>query len=562
MFLLIIGLHRAPYHHTGAAVIKETDEGLEVVAISQERLDRIKDSGNNPDVAIDYCLNAVGVGSLDDVDLIVSDYIYKPDLQNDRQLGLRNALSMLKRNFKDFDKKHAISEEKVRFVNHHMAHACSAFYPSGFSDSAVLIVDGHGTLMAGIDAKEKDPHGAFETQSIFIAEDGKIKRLASSSMTGIGMFYSAFTYFLGFGNMQEGKTMGLAPLGADFRENYLKFSQNYCGIDIDYSDLVNIWGEDRNFVKAEYLEPCRDKQHQTNPYYSRIAWEVQNETEKAMLHLAHYARELTGNNRLCLAGGVALNSVANYAIKQAGVFNDIWVQPASSDTGIPLGCALYGYYHLCEGRKRWEMKHAYLGRNYTQDEIKQAIQSVSDVVAYTEDTDYKQAANLLASGKIVGWFHGGSEYGPRALGHRSILVDPRKAKNKDTLNARVKFREAFRPFAPVVPEEHAHEYFDLDKSSPFMLMVAPIRSEKQDIIPAVTHVDGTGRVQTVTKRDNGLFYDLVVAFGKMTGVPVLLNTSFNVAGDPIVETPEDAIRCFLNTNIDVLILDHFLLRKK
>ncbi len=280
-----------------------------------------------------------------------------------------------------------------------------------------------------------------------------------------------------------------------------------------------------------------------------------------MLRIAQHIKAETGMRNLCIAGGVGLNSVANDKIAKSGVFDNVWIQPAASDAGIPLGCALHGYYQLAGGTRKWHMTNAYLGKEYDNQEIISALMSFGDAIAFDEDASYRRMANLLSEGKIVGLFTGSSEYGPRALGHRSILMDPRKAENKDILNARVKFREAFRPFAPAVLEEFAHEYFDLEYPSPFMLLVAKATEKAKKTIPAVVHTDGTGRVQTVTQRENGSYYDVIRAFHQLTGVPVLLNTSFNIAGEPIVETPTDAIRTFIKTNIDYLVMEGFMVSK-
>ena len=559
--MLILGVHRDPYHNTGAAVLYDDGIEIKIVAISQERLDRKKDSAEYPDAAIDYCLNAFGAESTDDCDLIVSDYIFRREWHNDRSSSIRSALSHSRNFAKRIGINHSIPADNIEFVNHHLAHACSAFYSSGMEESAILVVDGHGTLANGADFNPKSTHSAFETQSLFIGEKGSITCLESSASTGIGMMYQAFTNFLDFGHLQEGKTMGLAPYGSTSKEKLIQFKTTFKGMDTDYSYLVDIWDKNKP-VKQSDLVPWNNLLNQTNSYYSRIAYEVQAETERAMLHLTQYAKKKTNKKSLCLTGGVALNSVANNSIVKDKSFDEVFIQPASSDTGIPLGCALHGYYHLMGGERPWRMEHAYLGRPYSENEIKEAINKNITDLEVTIDSDYKMTAELLANGHIVALFNGASEYGPRALGHRSIVVDPRKAENKDILNSKVKNREAFRPFAPSVLLNRASEFFDLDTQSPFMLLVPKVQPNKLSVLPAITHVDGTARVQTVTKKQNGLYFDLIKAFETLTGVPVLLNTSFNVAGEPIVETPEEAIQCFLKNKMDVLVLEHYLLKKK
>jgi carbamoyltransferase len=569
--MLILGIHRDPYHSTGAAVLCEDGARLRVVAVSQERVDRIKHSHAYPDEAIDYCLKTVGAESVTDCDMVVADYIFRPDWRTFQHYqpyqppGLYSALRFHLSRVRRLRKiTHRIPPNKVYFVNHHLAHAYAAFCGSGFEEAAILVVDGHGSVAPGVrvSAGMRPGNEMFETQSLFVGRKGKIELLEYSAKTGVGMMYEAFTKFLGFGELEEGKTMGLAPYGAGVNGRHVEFRAEFTGMETDYSSLVDIFAPRGSWVKPAGLTPCTRRGDQTNPYYSRIAWEVQNETESAMLHLARHARVTTGQRNLCLSGGVALNSVANYKILQAGLFDNIWIQPASSDSGIPLGCVLYGYYRLAGGRSPWSMEHAYLAREYSDEEIERAISEQAAHVRWSLNGTARRTAELLAQGQIVGWLQGASEYGPRALGHRSILVDPRKAENRDILNARVKHREGFRPFAPAVLLERSEDYFDLSVPSPFMLLVPPVRNSRRKEIPAVVHVDGTGRVQTVTRGQNDAFFDLVHAFHEITGVPVVLNTSFNLSGEPIVETPQDALRSFLSTQMDALVVGKFLVTKR
>ena len=558
--MIILGVH-SKLHHTGACIVREKGESLEVVAISQERVDRVKDSSAYPGEAIEYCLNAFNLKSLDECDHIVFDYFYNPQWLNDRPQKdtIKAKLSFLKNRF---SVKHKVPVNKVTFINHHVAHAYSAFYPSGLDEAAVLIVDGHGTAINPIKKGGQRYSGVYETQSLYEATRDGINLVETTCRPGLGMMYSAFTRFLGFKNYQEGKTMGLAPYGGKYSEKHIAFDPEHSGIVTDYSNITDFGAKEGKWILDNKLKPCTTKSDQVNRFYSRIAWEVQDELENGMLSLAKHAKELTGAKNLCIAGGVGLNCVANNRIVQEGLYENVWIQPASSDAGIPLGCALYGYYNLAKGRKKWTMKDAYLGNEYREEDIREALNSFSEYVHFDEDANYEKTAKLLADGAIVALLHGKSEYGPRALGHRSILVDPRKAENKDILNARVKFREAFRPFAPAVLEEFVDDYFEVKCPSPFMLCVAKAKEKGIKEIPAVIHEDDTGRLQTVNKADNGLFYDVIKAFYKLTGVPVLLNTSFNVAGEPIVETPMDAIKTFLKTNIDYLIMDRFMVSRK
>jgi carbamoyltransferase len=525
--MLILGLHKDPWHNTGACAVRERDGKLKVALLSEERLDRLKDSRNFPHQSTLACLREVGAADPSEADLIVLDYIVRND--DWRQDQFKRPCSTA--NFLD-----DLDQSKIQIINHHLAHAYSAFHSSGFPEAAVLIVDGRGS--------EK------ETQSLFYAGPSGIELIDRTDQIGIGLLYAAVTQAIGFGLLQEGKTMGLAPYGEGLGQPVFQFAGRYSDIVTDYSDFCTD-GSYAIKVPHRPIVTFEDK--------ARAAYEVQEECERALIHLARYAKKRTGARYLCFSGGVALNSVSNYQILRSGLFEDIFINPAASDTGIPLGCALYGYYSL-GGKLRSEIS-PYLGPTYPSRKIEQAIARYSGYRVFRENARHL-ACKLLAANRIVGRFEGRSEMGPRALGHRSILMSPLKPENKDVLNARVKFREAFRPFAPAVLEERASEYFEIDRSCPYMLLIPPVRPEKRAVIPAVTHVDGTARLQTVTRERNGVFYDIIEEFGRITGVPVILNTSFNVAGEPIVETPTDSIKCFLSTDIDALLMEDILLVKE
>lgn len=536
--MIILGLHREPWHDTGAAILVEDKGQLRVVSITQERLDRVKDSRACPKDAIKYCMNELDINSMEEMDLIVSDYIEVPVWNRDR-LAKDDYHPLLDRKSDTYKTQILdIPNEKIAIINHHQAHAASAFYSSQFEESAVLVVDGRGS--------DK------ETQSIYIASrKNGVRLLEKSDYLGLGILYSTITVKIGFGILNEGKTMGLSPYGNDG------------------SDYLIDWDRRRfERVHTDYAATCGGRYELfasippiSKEVKARLAYEVQEELEKGMLHLAHRAKEITNSEYLCIAGGVGLNSVANYRILKEGIFKDIFIHPACSDTGIPLGCALHGYYQILKGNVPYNFKSAYLGHVYTQDEVEKAMQSFSEYQVIRKDI-LEKTVDLLVENKVVGWFQGGSEIGPRALGSRSILMSPILAENKDILNARVKHREAFRPFAPVVLEEAYTDYFVLDRPSPYMLLIADVRKEMKHKIPAITHVDGTARIQTISRDVNERYYDLIKMFGDATGICVLLNTSFNVAGEPIVETPEDAIRCFMGTGIDALCIGESLLVKK
>jgi carbamoyltransferase len=524
--MIYLGLHKDPWHNTGAAAVTEQHGVLKVAMLSEERLDRIKDSRAFPHHSAMACLRELGASSPHDASSVVMDYIIRKD--NWRLDQFKSPCSTF--NFLD-----ELPASKLRIINHHLAHAYSVFYSSPFPDAAVLIVDGRGSER--------------ETQSLFHATDKGIRLIASTDTIGIGLLYSAITHAIGFGLLQEGKTMGLAPYGRQDPRRFFDFGGRFDGIVTDYAAFC-VDGSYAIKAPLPSLATLEDK--------AKAAFEIQEECERAMLHLARFAKEKTGSDYLCLSGGVALNSVANYQVLNAGLFKDIFINPAASDTGIPLGCALYGYYEA-GGRCRSEIS-PYVGPSYSAVQVEQAIAQFSGFNVVREKAR-ERAVAMLAANRIVARFEGRSEMGPRALGHRSILMSPLRAENKDVLNARVKFREAFRPFAPAVLEERAAEFFAIDRPCPYMLLIPDVHPEKRDVIPAVTHVDGTARLQTVTRERNGAFYDVIAEFGRLTGVPVLLNTSFNVAGEPIVETPADSIKCFMGTDIDALLIDDVLLVK-
>ena len=535
--MVVLGLHKDPWHNTGAALIKEDARRVQFANLSEERANREKDSRKFPGLAIKACLNQLGVSSVTEIDLVVLDYIVKPEWSNDWYRHPCETEHFLK----DFDPR------KVHIVNHHLAHAYNVFYSSGFESCAVLIVDGRGS--------EK------ETQSLFLATQKSIELIESTTVIGIGLLYAAVTQAIGFGLLQEGKTMGLAPYGAAVKKRIFHFPQQYEGVITDYSSVCE---EDGYEIRAphEAIVTFEDK--------ARAAFEVQEEAEAALLHLARYAAERTGAEYLCISGGVALNSVANYRVLRSGIFKDIFINPAASDTGIPLGAALYGYHKVLERPKTYSSISPYLGPSYSNDEVTAAIEAYRGTTFNQEalegfsvvDQDaLAKTMEMLADNRIVACFHGRSEMGPRALGNRSILMSPLVAGNKDVLNHRVKHREAFRPFAPSILEKFAQDYFEIDRPSPYMLFVPTVLKEKRACIPAVTHVDGTGRLQTVSQEFNPHLYSIIEGFHAKTGVPVLLNTSFNVANEPIVETPGDAIRCFLSTGIDALLIGGYLLIK-
>lgn len=510
--MIILGLHKDPWHNTCACMIRDDGDGPRIVQLAQERLDRVKDSRAWPEDAIKACMTELGVSSVSEIDLVVLDYIRDKDWRRDHYKTECRSTTFLSE----------IDPKRIEVVNHHLAHAFAVYYSSPFYHCAILVVDGRGSDQ--------------ETQSLFVVDEWGLRLLESTDAVGLGMLYATVTESIGFGILQEGKTMGLAPYGGK-NKRIMDFWGRYSGIVTDYS----------RFVRPGSYIPNESVPLDTFEAKAQAAFDVQEELEFGMLHLARHAKQVTGKQHLCITGGVGLNSVANWKIVKSGLFEDVFINPAASDTGIALGCALYGYHEI-KGRPAFKFG-PYLGPTYTAPEL--TLPRLGGL---------REAVKLLVENKIVSHFESRSEMGPRALGHRSILMSPLVAENKNRLNSRVKHREEFRPFAPAVPLGREREYFDLDRPSPYMLLVPEVRQDKRSVIPAVTHVDGTARVQTVTP-ECGMFASLIEEFGHQTGVPVLLNTSFNVAGEPIVETPEDAVRCFLGTDIDALLLDGVLYGK-
>ena len=540
----IMGIQSFSNMDSGAALVKFSDDGkvLDFIAISEERLIRVKYPYVFPVFSIGYCMDHFDLNSFDQIDFLVTDYIRIKRWFN----------SGPSYNISDFDylkRKFDVDPNKIRVIGHHLAHAASTYYTSGFDDAAILIADGNGSDL--------------ETTSYYDGEGFDIRFLENYRFHGIGALYGAVTKnILNFGTGGEGKTMGLAPYGAEFSPA-LKFDTKLDGIKnsysmfmkrMPYSDVLNQMDSNNriNPLRGDYKK-CTNKEQLLEPYFARVAFDVQKETERVLVHLADDLKKKTRKKNLCIAGGVGLNSVSNKIILDKCDFENVFIFPACSDSGIPLGLALWGYYNLEElgdfKRKKLGWKHAYTGMEYSEDCIKKLLSKYDIPHAHMT---LEETAKLISQGNIVGWYQGGSEYGPRALGHRSILADSRQAKMKDKINLRVKHRELFRPFAPSIIYESTSEYFDLDRESPYMLLIAEVK--KPTSIPSVTHVDNTARVQTVTKEANGIYYDLISEFGKLTGVPCVLNTSFNDAGEPIVETPEDAVICFLRTDMDYLVL--------
>lgn len=593
----VLGLS-AFYHDSAAALV---EDGRIVAAAQEERFTRKKHDARFPTNAISYCLEAAGCG-LDGVDRVV--FYDKPFLKFERLLetyvafaprgftSFRAAIpvwlkeklfqkDLLRREFEAFAK----GEDwrgKLLFTEHHLSHAASAFFPSPFEEAAVLTMDGVGE---------------WTTTSLCMGSGAKLEVHKELHFPhSLGLLYSAVTYYIGFKvNSGEYKVMGLAPYGEP------KYAQVLLDKVIDVKEDGTFWLDQTYFDYCTGLrmtndrfadlfgQPVRrpDKELLTQ-FHMDMAASVQAVTEEIVLRLGRSIRAETRARNLCLAGGVALNCVANGKLLREGVFDDIWIQPAAGDAGGALGAALAGY-HIHEGRPRSvtpgkdAMRGSYLGPEFAQADIEARLAAAgARFTVATGDDMIAQVAKALSDGKAVGWMQGRMEFGPRALGGRSILGDPRSPSMQKVLNLKVKYRESFRPFAPAVLREDVAEWFELDGDSPYMLLVADVREEHRramteaeqalfgidklnvprSSIPAVTHVDYSARVQTVHEDTNPRFHALLSAFKASTGCPVLVNTSFNVRGEPIVCTPEDAFRCFMGSEIEVLAVGDCLLLKE
>ncbi len=586
------------YHDAAAALLHD---GRLVAAAEEERFTRCKHDFGFPTQAIDFCLATAGIRS-QDLDYVV--FYEKPLLKFERIIlsSLMTAPASAAF-FRDsmatwFGEKLWIKgllvdrlrlpASKVLFVDHHMSHAASAFFCSPYRDAAILTLDGVGewtTTAMGHGVADWSGDGAVRNR---ITLEREIRFPHS-----LGLLYSAFTAWLGFRvNNGEYKVMGMAPYGepkyVDRVEKLIEVAPDGSFVlDMDYfsfhhsttqtfgrrfSDLFgppfqpeSVFITDRTHPDGGGVDKStRDR----NQYYADVAASIQFVTEETVLKLARYVHEVTGSENLCMAGGVALNSVANGRLVREGPFRSVFVQPAAGDSGGALGAALYAHHVLLGHSRRETLEHAYWGAAYSDAEVAGFLNAKG--VPYRQVHDdhlFDELVEDLMACRVVGWYQGRFEWGPRALGNRSILADPRRSEMKEIVNSKIKFREPFRPFAPAVLESRAHEFFtdptlNRNALARFMLVVSPVAADKQAQIPATTHVDGTGRLQTVRREWNPRYHDLIERFGDATGVPVLLNTSFNLRGEPIVNTPANAFSTFVGSDIDVLVLGNFVVRKE
>lgn len=588
------------YYHDAAAVLLQ--DGVLVAAAEEERFTRIKHDYGFPSQSIEFCLRQAGIAAAD-LDHVV---FYEKPLQKFERI-LQTTLQTFPQSWGVFresmitwfnDKlwikgeiltKLNIPDEKLHFVEHHLSHAASAFFCSPYDEAAILTVDGVGEwTTATIGHATADWDGKGKNQiNLF----GEVKFPHS-----LGLLYSAFTAFLGFQvNEGEYKVMGMAPYGqptrvddvyklfevgddGSFRLNMEYFSFHHSTSKTFNGNFTKVFGDPR-IHESEFYTPTTHpkKDHpqwdettaNLNQHYANIAASIQYVTEETMIKMAKYAYQRTGLKKLCMAGGVALNSVANGRILRETPIEDLYIQPAAGDSGAALGAALYVYHVLLGKPRKFVMEHAYWGQAYSPEETRTAIEATGRSYQIVEDPERRAQLMVddMLAGKVIGLHQGRFEWGPRALGNRSILADPRSAEMKNIVNARIKFREPFRPFAPVILEERASEFYDgigdpaRNFSLRYMLMVCPTKDGHGDQMQAVTHEGGTGRVQTVRRESNPLYYRAIELFGQATGVPVLLNTSFNLRGEPIVTTPGNALNTFGNSDIDTLYVGDFVVRK-
>jgi len=557
------------YHDSAAALLKD---GHVIAAVEEERFSREKFDDDFPYKSIQWCLEEVGI-TPDQIDSVA--FYDKPVLKFERLLdnyitvaprGLHSFLDVIpkwihKRLWIKNDIKKSLKGFKgeIIFPEHHLSHAAHAFYTSPFEESAILTIDGVGEWST-------TSYGYASNDSVKITNDIRWPH-------SLGLFYSAFTYFLGFKvNEGEYKLMGLSSYGKP--KYYDLIMENLIDVKDDGSIHLNMEYfaftydkvmTSKKFSKLFGVKP-KTRDEKTLQIHFDIGASAQKVLEDVILKMVHHIYDKTKMKNLCIGGGVALNGVSNYKILSEGPFENVHIPPSPGDAGSAVGAAQYLYYVYHKNPKNTSnntqliIRNVYVGPSYTDKEIKVFLDSKNISYESFDDIELLQkTAQLIADGNVVGWYQGKMEWGPRALGNRSILADPRRADMKDILNAKIKHRESFRPFAPSIMEEFASEYFEIDIPSPYMLMVAPVK--KPEVIPAVTHVDGTGRLQTVSKESNPLYYDLINEFYKITGVPVIINTSMNVMGEPIVNTPEQAYQMIVKTDMDGIVMGNNLVRK-
>ena len=588
------------YYHDAAAALLQ--DGELMAAAEEERFTRKKHDFGFPAKAIEFCLSQGRVHP-QDLDYVV--FYEKPLLKFERIL--MTSLGTFPRSWASFResmvswfknklwikgeilRRLSIPAERLLFVEHHLSHAASAFFASPFQEAAILTVDGVGEWTTATLGRATADWDGENQNRIDLFQEVKFPH-------SLGLLYSAFTAFLGF-EVNEGKykVMGMAPYGRPNRledvyrlievggDGSFRLNMDYFCFHHSASRTINgkfesLFGKPRHPEADFYTHTTHPRKDlpgwddglaRSNQRYADIAASIQGVTEEILIKMARHVQEKTGLKKLCIAGGVGLNSAANGRLMRELPFEDIWIQPASGDSGGALGAALYVYHVLLGKGRKFVQEHSYWGKSYSSEEMEQALRAAhaSYEIAKDEEPLARSLVADLVAGKVVGLFQGRFEWGPRALGNRSILADPRRAEMKDIVNTKIKFREPFRPFAPAVLEDKATDYYeglsDPQRHYPlrYMLMVFPVKEEKKNLIPAVTHAGGTGRIQTIRREWNPLYYRIVERFAEETGVPVVLNTSFNLRGEPIVGSPTDALNTFQKSGLDSLYMGPFVIRK-
>jgi carbamoyltransferase len=557
--MLTLGINYSQMHDSSACLVRD---GELLFAVAEERISRVKHDAGFPKLAIQACLDFAKVCATHVDEVCFGWQTAGPLYRHDLKLyatgrwpisylnvlnSSRHFLSMWHQESgaAPFRRIFGAGRTRFRYVDHHLAHAISAYAYSGFDDAAVVVMDGRG---------------AWEDTSIWHRHAGRIDHVLTLNWPdSIGLFYPQFTGFLGFvPNSDEWKVMGLAPYGQSGIDLSPFINPNDAPYHVHTKTLIGDGAHYSHFTSL--LGAPREPESDISDQHKNVAFAVQDACEEAMMSVVKMALAKTGSKNLCLAGGVALNSKANGKIVAAGAIDRIFIQPAASDDGVALGAALVPYLDDNGRLPNKPMRHGYWGPSFEDDAIEKALRTYK--IRHTKLSDpATTAAQFLSEGKILGWFQGRMEFGPRALGSRSILADPRDPEMNAKVNNAVKFREWWRPFAPSFKKEAAPEYLESGYDSPFMILTAQVRPEKRSVIPSVTHVDGSARPQTVEREINPLYYRLIEEFGKITGVPVIMNTSFNLRGEAIVHTPTDALRTFFSSGMDALIIGSFLVEK-
>jgi carbamoyltransferase len=579
--MYILGINA--YHADGSAVLVK--DGELIVAVEEERFRRIKHWAGFPNEAIAKCLEIGGITGAE-VSHVAISRDPKANLLRKAAFAVTNRMSItnIVNRTKNLRKVHDVSDPlaealgvpaaslpKVHFVEHHPSHLASAFFVSPFDDASLCAIDGFGDYLS---------------TSLGVGKANKLDVLARVSYPhSLGVLYTAVTQYLGFPNYgDEFKVMGLAPYGSPdhvaelrklitlkpggmFELNRPYFRHWDEGVEMEWDGGSPTMGRLYTSELERLLGPARAKDEPLALYHENLARSLQSLYEECAFHILEGLWERTHNPRLCMAGGCAMNSVANGKIRSNTAFTDVYVQPAASDNGTALGAAYYVWNQVLEMPRGFVMEHGYWGTEYPSADVTHLVEKVNDpqwtfsVTRHESDEEAcKATAQLIADGNVVGWYQGKMEWGARALGNRSILADARRADMRDIINLKIKFREKFRPFAPSILESAMNDYFIGAAPDPFMQQVYPVRPEKRSILPAITHVDGSGRLQTVSENTNPKYHRLISEFAAITGVPVVLNTSFN-ENEPIVDTPEQALDCFLRTRMDVIVVNNTVIKR-